>query len=207
MSTKNTRKVKVPCPECGSNLEVEDGYIYCTQHLFENHYPELFQDFDASPEDKLKDKLAAHSFKVYDIYQRWKFIDPETGERTQFCCTYNPNVEFNPMTQSETVLPDPAQTKIAETLLKRELTVDEYFGNIKVPLISEKGLKYYGQVTQMVYPRDFISKYKEGRVKTDFSETPVIFTWKDLEEMADENDEQRRSAAENHGTKGTDILS
>jgi hypothetical protein len=187
--TKNTRKQRTPCPECGSSLSVEDGHIYCTQNLFETEYPNMFMKWDGLSASELRTAIENSPFKTYDMYERWKFIDPETGVRTQFCCTYDPNKEFNPMTQSETILPDPAQTRIAETLLKRPLTIDEYYGTVKVPLISEKGLRYYGQVNQLVFPREYITKYKDPKMRTDFSDTPVIFTWKELEELANESNE------------------
>jgi hypothetical protein len=187
-STKNTRKQRTPCPECGSPLNVEYGHISCTQSMFDVDYPTVFNLWDTlSPED-LETAIQNSPFRTYDMYQRWKFIDPVSGERTQFCCTYDPNKEFNPMTKSETILPDPAQTKIAQTILKRDLTEEEYYGIVKVPLITQKGLKYYGQVTQLVFPRDYITKYKDFKMKTDFSETPVVFTWTELEDMHEDNE-------------------
>jgi hypothetical protein len=84
------------------------------------------------------------------------------------------------MTKAEMVLPDPAQTKIAEAILKRRLTYDEYYGQHRVPLLDDNGNMYYGQVNQLVYPRDYTVEYKDMIDKTDYSEMPVIFKWEDL---------------------------
>jgi hypothetical protein len=176
------KKSKIKCPECGSHMTVDDGYMECTQNLLQTNYPEIFEEWDKLDSGKLQLMLDNVSYQVYDMYSRWKVVCPETGERTEFCCTYNPNLEFNPMTKNEMILPDPAQTKIAEAILGRKLTHDEYYGLSKVPLLSEKGLKNYRNIAQYVFPRDYIPKYKDMVVKTDFEATPVIFKWKNLKD-------------------------
>jgi len=177
---KNPNKLRAKCPECGSSLKCEDGHIFCTQDLFDTEYSELFSEWDKLPQDKLEKTLDSVSYKVYDMYNRWNHIDSESGERTQFCCTYDPQETFNPMTKSETILPDPAQTQIAEAILKRQLTVEEYYGQHRVPLLDDNGERYYGQIHQLVFPRDYSPEGKDMVIKTDFEPIPVVFKWEDL---------------------------
>ena len=168
------RKTQGKCPECGSTLVIDAGQIICTQDLLETEYPKVFREWDTLPQWKLVQLEEQVSFKVYDMYQRWKIID-EKGNRPEFCCTYNPNIEFNPMTQSEMILPDTFQVMIAEKRLKRPLTPDEYYGIVKVPLINESGEKYQGQIDQLVFPRDFTTKGKrQGDEKIEFR---VVFDY------------------------------
>lgn len=179
--SQNPNKIKGSCPECGSTLVAEDGVITCTQDLLQNEYPSIFRKLDKLSPDNLKKKVDSLSHKLYDMYKRWDYIDPDSGERTQFCCTYNPNIEFNPMTKSETVLPDPVQTKIAEHILGRPLEFEEYYGEVKVPLLNEQGEKYWGTVEQLVFPRDYKTESKDMVIKTDYTLMPVIFRWEDLD--------------------------
>lgn len=151
------KKIQGKCPECGSTLVVDSGEIQCTQDLLVSEYPNLFRQWDELSEKKRELTLSQVSFKVYDMYKRWSAID-DKGNRPQFCCTYNPNIEFNPMTQSEQILPDPVQVKISETILGRGLTEGEYYGIIRVPLINENGIRYFGQIDQLVFPRDYMTK-------------------------------------------------
>lgn len=178
--SENPNKLKGSCPECGSTLTAEDGVITCTQDLLNSEYPSIFRGLDALSgvtRDKAVDNL---TFKLYDMYKRWNFIDPTSGERTQFCCTYNPNLEFNPMTKAEMILPDPIQTKLAERILGRDLEFDEYYGIVKVPLLNEDGEKYWGTVEQLVFPRDYKTEYKVSDIKIDLTKLPVLFKLEDL---------------------------
>lgn len=169
MEKEIPKKIQGKCPECGSTLVVDSGEIICTQDLLVSEYPNLFKEWDKLPVNKKDLILSQVSHRVYDMYQRWNYID-DKGNRTQFCCTYNPNVEFNPMTQSEQILPDPVQVKISETILGRGLTEEEYYGIIKVPLINENGIRYFGQIDQLVFPRDYMTRpRKKHEEEVEFS--------------------------------------
>lgn len=176
--TRNKIKTKGTCPECGSTLTIEDGVIACSEDMLVE-YEKDFQSWQALPAETLKSKVNQLSFKMYDMYGRWNYVN-EDGRRSQYCCTYNPNIEFSPMTKAEMILPDPAQQRIAEAILKRQLRLTEYYGEEIVPLLDDYGNRYYGKIEQMVFPRDFKPKYKDMVVKTDYSPTPVIFNWEDL---------------------------
>ena len=176
--TRNNKKTHGRCPECGSTLIHDEGHFKCTQDALPD-YAEQFQSWGNLEGDQLKTKLSQLPFKMYDMFSRWLHQD-DFGNRTQYCCTYDPNLEFNPMTKSETVLPDPAQQMIAEAILKRELTFDEYYGQHKVPILDEEGQPQERQIEQLVFPRDYKPKYKDMIVKTDFTPTPIIFDWDDL---------------------------
>jgi hypothetical protein len=175
---RNSQKTKGVCPECGSSIVIDDGVLKCSQSALED-YANEFQQWQTLTGTELDKKVQSLSFKMYDMYHRWVYVNPY-GERTQFCCTYNPNLEFSPMTKAEMILPDPAQQMIAETILKRPLTPEEYYGEEQVPLLSDYGSLYTGQIEQMVFPRDFKPKYKDMIDKTDYTPTPVIFNWDDL---------------------------
>ena len=176
--TRNIIKTKGACPECGSTLTIEDGVIACSEDMLVE-YEKDFQSWQSLSADTLKTKIDNLNFKMYDMYKRWDYVNTD-GRRTQYCCTYNPNIDFSPMTKAEMVLPDPAQQMIAETILKRQLKPSEYYGEELVPLLDEYGNCYEGKIQQMVFPRDFKPKYKDMIDKTDYSPTPVIFYWEDL---------------------------
>lgn len=175
MSNSHTKKHIGRCPECGSGLTVSDGAIVCTQDMLPE-YEKEFKEWQNLSEEALHKKVAGLSFKIYDMYGRWKFKD-EMGNRTQYCCTYNPSIEFNPMTQSETILPDPVQQKIAERILKRKLTEKEYYGLQKVPLLNEDGEVFWGQIQQLVYPKDYTSK-----ITINYTDGEMVpkFNWEDI---------------------------
>lgn len=156
-------------------MTLEDGIIRCSQDALPE-YAKLFNSWQPLGDQGIENELRKQSQKIYDMYKRWTYVNT-SGDRTQYCCTYNPSVEFNPMTQSEVILPDPVQQKIAEHLLKRELTEDEYYGIVKVPLINENGERYYGQIQQLVFPRDYGGKSKSKKYMKPNQKFPVIIDW------------------------------
>ena len=175
---RNSNILKGKCPECRSTMVAEDGVVRCTQDAL-IEYAKDFRLWDLLDEDKRTHVLSNQSNIIYDMYQRWSHVNT-SGDRPQYCCTYNPNEDFNPMTQSEMILPDPMQQLVAEHFLERDLTPDEYYGQIKVPLLNENGEKYIGQIEQLVFPRDYMT-----RKKYNAEENPelfrVIFNWNEEE--------------------------
>jgi hypothetical protein len=174
------KKKKLRCPECGSTMEAMDGFILCTQDMLNSAYPLMFREIDCMSKEKREAALRGHTKIINLMYDRWTHRDPKTKERTQFCCQYDPNKTFNPMGDNNIRIADPAQVLIAEKILGRKLTEDEYFGDVEIPLINMQGRQYMGIVYDCYYPRDFYPKFKDMIDKTNYSKMPKLFDFDEL---------------------------
>lgn len=168
------------CPECGSTLEALDGFIRCTGDLLQSVYPILFRELDCMSERQQTERLMCHTKVIKVMYDRWQYRDPITKDRPQFCCHYDPNKKFNPISDGNIRIADPAQVKIAEKILGRKLTEDEYFGDVEIPLINMQGRQYMGTVYSCLYPRDFYPQFKDMIDKTNYDKLEKIFDFDKL---------------------------
>jgi hypothetical protein len=174
---KNPNNISSKCPECGSTVKPLEGTLKCTQDKL-NLYDEEFRKWKIAGEGYVKKQLQACGSIIREMYDRWDYLD-DKGNRPSFQCFYEPVKDFNPMTEAKVYLPDPIQQKIAETILGRTLTEEEYRGEHRVPLINQNGEPTYDRIQQLVYPYDFIS-LKDMTDKTDYTKMPVVFQLKTL---------------------------
>jgi hypothetical protein len=188
-SSKNPNRITFKCPNCGSNIVVDDGYYQCSQDALPA-YAMVFVEWQAKGEEHAKKMYDFSHSTLKNMYDSWKVTD-ELGNRPMFFCDYEPMKQFNPMTQHKVWLPDPAQQRIAEEILERPLTEYEYNGLKKVPLLDEQGNFMVDSIRQLEFPREFIT-IKDMVDKTDYSKMPKLFNLKELrkryEEFVDELD-------------------
>ena len=167
-------KLSYKCPECGSTLIMEYGYIKCTKDLIKHEYLHLFTAWDLLGEEEIEDKIRVASKITQEMHRRW------LAGKEAFDCWHNQNEDFNPMTQYKNILPDPMQQKISEYILERELEFDEYYGNKKVPLLDEKGVVYWGFIDQLQFPKDVQPTSRCKFDNTTVGMLPIVFKWDDL---------------------------
>jgi ribosomal protein L37AE/L43A len=164
VNKQNYRLTNRTCPECGSNLELDEVGIWeCTRDKLKI-WEEEFIKYDKM-NDKNKKRyllLISDVSRFGELYNQWSKTDSD-GNRPYFDCGYS-NKLFNPICRSRTTLPDPILVATIEKNLGRNLTHEEKTNEVE---IFKQGKSYFSdykkgrakvKIPQIVFPDGFLTK-------------------------------------------------
>lgn len=152
------------CPECGSNLELNEVGIWeCSKDKLKLWEIE-FKKFDRLNDNQKRKYILLISdvSRFEELYEQWRKVDAD-GKRPYFDCGYS-NKLFNPISRIRTTIPDPILVSTIEKNIGRKLTDEEKTNEVE---IFRQGKAYFSdykkgrrkvRIPQLVFPDAFVTK-------------------------------------------------
>lgn len=126
----NKKRATAKCPECGSNLYVDEvGALDCDGSLLKTweNLCKVYHEADDQAKDQIMNTLSDKD-KFQELYWRWA-VSIESGGTGLTHCGYT-NRLYPPIASNKSRLPDPLFTKRIERQLGRNLTEEEILGEV-----------------------------------------------------------------------------
>jgi len=93
-------------------------------------------------------------------------------------CDWMPLIELEefPLPNTQTIMADPIEKRLAEHMLSRPLNASEVYGDSPIPVIGRSGIEWRA-ITHLEFPRDFTT---DDACEDDDTESPITFDYKAL---------------------------